>query len=434
MKTFMGNNHKPGFLKIFFIGFLVYLLGGFPTLAFALPQGGSVVSGDATIDSTSQDMVINQDTNKLIVNWDSFDINTTESVQFIQPGSGSIALNRVFGIDPSLILGTLTANGQVFIVNPSGVFFGPNARVDVHGLLATTLQISNQDFLNGQYNFYQDPNFSLASVINQGEITVSGYVGLLAPAVINEGTIVANLGSIALGSAEAATVDFSGDGLINFMLTQEVSGTVTDADGNIIDDRVSNSGLIQADGGQVILTAKDAGDVIRKVVNNTGIIEAHTVEEREGRIFLSGGDSGMVSSSGTLDASGDDAGETGGTVEVLGAEVELIDTANVDVSGDAGGGTALIGGDFLAHAGGAPLRRLHAVPGQSGLLGDAALGAAELITGSRQALDELLALGGIAAAGVKVIPQHDEGGEILLPSDDAVDVVVLLGSQLEIEA
>ena len=99
MKTFMGNNHKPGFLKIFFVGFLVYLLGGFPTLAFALPQGGDIVSGSATIDSTSQDMTINQSTNKLITNWDSFNIDTPESVQFIQPGSGSVALNRVSGIN-----------------------------------------------------------------------------------------------------------------------------------------------------------------------------------------------------------------------------------------------------------------------------------------------------------------------------------------------
>ena len=327
--------------------FLVWLVGGFPTLVFALPEDGQIVSGSGSItEPTSTSMQVDQYTGQMIVNWNSFSIGGSESVNFSQPGTDSIALNRVIGADPSLLLGNLTANGQVFITNGSGVFFGPGSKVDTHGLIATTMGISDQDFLNQNYNFSQDLDDPLTSVINEGTISATSYVGLLAPAVANKGTIVASLGSVDLAAGKAATLDFTGDGLINFEVTEAVSGIVTDKDGNVLQDRVSNSGLIQADGGQVRMSAKDAGDVIRHVVNMEGTIQANTVVEKEGRVFLTGGSSGVVNVSGTITASGNDSGEQGGTVHVLGEKVGLFDNAVVNVSGDAGGGTALIGGDF----------------------------------------------------------------------------------------
>jgi trimeric autotransporter adhesin len=347
LSEYFSRSTRKTFRNLF-IGFLIWLIGGWPTIVFALPQDGQIVSGSGAISTpTATSMQIDQNTGQMIVNWSSFNIGQTESVNFTQPGADSIALNRVIGADPSLLLGNLTANGQVFITNGSGVFFGPGSKVDTHGLIATTMKISDQDFLDQNYRFTQDMDNPLSSVVNEGNISATSYVGLLAPAVANRGNIiVASLGSVDLAAGTAATLDFTGDGLINFEVTEAVSGTVTDKDGNVLEDRVSNTGLIQADGGQVRMSAKDAGDVIRHVVNMGGMIKANTVVEKDGRVFLTGGPSGIVNVTGTIEASGDDAGEKGGTVHVLGEKVGLFDNAKIDVSGDTGGGTALIGGDY----------------------------------------------------------------------------------------
>ena len=341
-KKFPKPNTKVFLLRLW-VGFLVYLIGGWPTLVYALPQDGQIVAGKGNIQQpSSTNMVVNQSSEKLITNWKSFGISNQESVQFNQPGSNSVALNRVLGPNPSEILGKLSANGQVFLTNPSGIIFGQNAKVNVGGLMATTLGISNQDFLNGNYKFTQDPSKALASIINKGQIQSSGYVGLLAPNVENHGTIIANAGSVAMGSGNAASLDFNGDGLINFAITEPVEGEVLDEEGNVVEHRVLNTGKIQS--GYVALTAKNASDVVKNVVNNTGVIEAYAAVEKDGEIYLMG-EGGEVSVSGTLDASGKNAGEKGGTIHILGDEVEL-DNATIDASGEAGGGTVLVGGDY----------------------------------------------------------------------------------------
>ena len=142
------------------------------------------------------------------------------------------------GADPSVILGQLSANGQVFLSNPSGVVFGQGSRVDVHGLLATTLNITDADFFDGNnsYLFSEGVNPTLAAVINNGRIDAKSYVGLIASAVKNNidgRIIVADLGSVALGSGTVATLDFNGDGLISFAVDGEVSGEVRDIQGNV---------------------------------------------------------------------------------------------------------------------------------------------------------------------------------------------------------
>ena len=139
------------------ISLLIGLWAMAPGWANALPVGGEIVSGAGSIEQSTQDMVIQQESQRLITNWQGFSIGSAESVQFIQPNSDAIALNRVIGVDPSIILGKLSANGQVFLSNPSGVVFGAGAVVDVHGLLATTLNISDADFLKDNYLFSQDP-------------------------------------------------------------------------------------------------------------------------------------------------------------------------------------------------------------------------------------------------------------------------------------
>ncbi|MCH8933332.1 MAG: filamentous hemagglutinin N-terminal domain-containing protein [Nitrospinae bacterium] len=293
-----------------------------PGWAYALPTEGEIVSGSGSIEielTAPQDLTIQQDSQLLITNWQDFSIGSEESVTFNQPNTSAVALNRVIGTDPSLILGNLSADGQVFLVNPSGVLFGKDAMVDVHGLLATTLSISNEDFLNGNYQFNQDPDRSLAAVINNGTLNATRYIGLAAPAVENNGSlIVADLGSVALASGTAATLDFNGDGLISFAVTGEVSGVVTDSEGDVLEDRIHNSGHIRANGGQVLLTARSAGDVIGNVVNHSGLIEARTVEGKDGKIILSGSPSGVVNVNGVLHAS--NVVVTTGDVETRGGD------------------------------------------------------------------------------------------------------------------
>lgn len=336
-------------IKKIVAAFLIWLIGGWPTFVFALPSGGQIVSGDGSIVETSATQLdINQNSSQLIATFNHFNTAANETVNVNQNYTSDVFLAKVLGTDPTLFLGKLNAKGQVFITNGSGVYFGPGSQIDVHGLVATTMDISNQDFLDRNYKFSQNLDNPLSSVINEGVISATSYVGLLAPAVENRKDIVvtASLGSIDLASGTAATLDFTGDGLIQFEVTQEVSGTVLDKDGNELEDRVSNTGLLHADGGQIRMSAKDAGDVIRHVVNMEGMIKANSVIEKDGKVFLMGGDSGVVNVSGTIDASGNDAGEKGGTVQVTGEYVGLFDNARVDVSGDAGGGTALIGGDY----------------------------------------------------------------------------------------
>lgn len=283
-------------------GLLVGLWAVTPGWVNALPTGGDIVSGTGSIKQSTQEMVIQQDSQRLITNWQGFSIGSAESVKFIQPNSDAIALNRVIGVDPSMILGKLSANGQVFLSNPSGVVFGASAVVDVHGLLATTLNISDADFLKDNYQFSQDPVRQVA-VVNNGVINAVRYVGLAAPMVENSGSIiVADLGSVALASGTAMTLDFNGDGLISFAVTQEVLGNVFGKKGNKHKDSINNSGYIRANGGQVLLTSKSAGKVIGNVINHSGIIEAQTVGKKDGKIILSGGDQGIVNVSGILDA------------------------------------------------------------------------------------------------------------------------------------
>ena len=123
--------------------------------AAAGPEGGTVVGGAATIQGQGGPaVVVNQSSNSAIINWHTFNIGARESVRFNQPGSSSVVLNRVTGgLGPSEILGTLTANGRVFLINRDGILFGPSSVVNTAGFLATTHDIRNADFMAGRYNF-----------------------------------------------------------------------------------------------------------------------------------------------------------------------------------------------------------------------------------------------------------------------------------------
>ena len=136
---------------------LLVTVGALPVHALdpnALPTGGRIAAGAATITQSGNRLNVNQASDRAILNWSTFNIGANAAVSFVQPNSGSVALNRVLtSAGASDIQGRLTANGQVFLVNPSGVLFGKGAQVDVGGLVASTLDISDTDFLDGRYVF-----------------------------------------------------------------------------------------------------------------------------------------------------------------------------------------------------------------------------------------------------------------------------------------
>lgn len=175
------------------------LLLGTCGYSLANPAGGTVTSGTATINGEGTAAVtVTQTTDKTAINWTSFGIGSGESVTFVQPGTNSIALNRVTGTDASAIYGTLSSNGKVYLINPNGILFSRTAQVNVGGIVASTLDISDSDFLSGNYSF----SGSGGSVVNNGTITASdgGYVVFLGNTVNNTGTITANSGTAALGA------------------------------------------------------------------------------------------------------------------------------------------------------------------------------------------------------------------------------------------
>jgi filamentous hemagglutinin family protein len=308
------------------------------------PQGGQVVGGQASISAPAPGRTqVDQRTTRAIIDWRGFSIGAGEQVDFRQPGRDSVALNRVTGSDPSSIQGSLTANGQVWLVNPNGIMVGPGGRIDVGGFLGTTSNIRNEDFLVGRYLFGEGSPNPQARVVNQGTIRVGehGYAALSAAAVANTGTVEAELGTVVLGGAKAFSVDLYGDRLLSFQITQPVDRRPDGADA-----LVSNGGTIRADGGRVLLSARAAKGVIDNVINTSGVIEARSARLVNGEIVIDGGTADVVAASGRLDASGRGAGETGGTVKLLGERVGLMDGASLDVSGDLGGGLALIGGNY----------------------------------------------------------------------------------------
>ncbi|MBN2315153.1 MAG: filamentous hemagglutinin N-terminal domain-containing protein [Sedimentisphaerales bacterium] len=343
------------FSRIYFL-IVTVLLPFVPTSTiWANVQGGNVTYGQAEIRQTNPDRVdILQSSHKAVIQWDSFDIGLNETVHFEQPSAQSLALNRILDNNASTILGRLSATGRIFLINPNGILFGQNAQVDVSGLLATTIDISDEDFENGHYDFsiLGSPD---GYVVNQGAITAreGGMVAMVAPWVRNEGVISARLGQVSLTSAETFTLDMYGDGLVQIAVDDEPAAPLIDETGQPVTSLVENAGTIAAEGGRVFLTARSAGAFVDRAIDMSGIIEATSLTEQNGEIVLQGGDEGDVRVTGTLNASAGESGATGGIIKILGERVGLFQEAIVDVSGDNGGGQAYIGG---AYQGGDALR------------------------------------------------------------------------------
>ncbi|EIK1684744.1 filamentous hemagglutinin N-terminal domain-containing protein [Salmonella enterica] len=319
------------------VALLTGLIAGLlPAMALAadLPTGGQIVGGQGSISTSGNQMTIHQQTQNMATNWHSFDIGKNNTVQFVQPNSSSVALNRVTGASGSQIMGTLKANGQVFILNPNGVLFGKNARVDVGGLVAATKNISTTDFMKGQYTLSGSGNPG-AQVVNQGSLTTSkgGYIVLAGERVSNSGTVTTPSGKTILAAGKTVTLQLDNGGL-----------TSVSVNGSVVNALVENQGLISATNGQVYLTAKGQDMLLNTVVNNSGTVEAKGLANRGGEIVLNGGDSGVVSQSGHLLA--DSQTGQGGKITLEGQNIHLAGGSLTTATGKTGGGEVYVGGGW----------------------------------------------------------------------------------------
>lgn len=322
------------------------------SLAADLPTGGRVVGGSGTISQSGNVMNINQATAKMAADWQSFSIGAGKTVNFVQPSSSSVAMNRVLGADVSVIQGALNANGQVFLINPNGVLFTPAAQVNVGGIVASTLNMSTADFMAGNYKF---EGTSSNAIINQGNISAAngGTIALIAAKITNDGTLTANKGNVLLGAGSKVTLDMGGP--VKLQIENDVLETL-----------IKNGGAIKADGGTVWLTSQAATTLASSVINNTGVIEAQTLatgEKGEIILFAHGGEGYFA---GTLDASAPNGGDGGfietsaktvsfgGSLKVSAAATNgmagewLIDPTDITIAQTSCTGTNCITADIIA--------------------------------------------------------------------------------------
>lgn len=360
--------------------------------ALAAPNGGQVVGGAGSIDQAGSKTTIHQETERMAIDWKSFDVKADEHVQFIQPNSTSVALNRVLSNKGSEILGRIDANGQVILVNPNGIVFGKNSQINVGGMIASGLNINPNDFMNGEFTLTAADGTE-GKIINSGIINAAtgGSVTLIGKEVKNDGLISAHLGSVNLAAGKAAVVTFDPSGMVGVKITEAVLQNDLGLDAAVI-----NSGEIDAQGGRILITASVSQDIFSQAVNNggmnqansvvmnadgtytlgagadvlnTGTISTSNINGDAGQIVLLGnnitssgniladtniGNSGNIevnstditqlTQAGIISAQAKSSG-VGGDVKVLGNKVGLFDIATVNASGTNGGGQILIGGD-----------------------------------------------------------------------------------------
>lgn len=324
------------------------------TPAYANPEIGVVSAGQAVITSAGKNLDVLQQSGKAVIDWRSFDIAADEKTEFHQPSSNSIALNRINDSKPSNINGQLKANGNLILINQNGMLFGKGAQVDVNGIMATSADISNDKFMNDTKLSFDKPGSPDAVISNQGTITVkeAGLAGLVAPNVVNNGLINAKLGTVHLASGDKATVDLYGDGLMEVTVSDKVSSQI-----------VANTGTINAAGGKIALTAAAGKQIVKNIIIADGELNAPAVKQKNGEILIYSEGSNAVKDniaadkgkkqgsstvlvSGKLDASGRNAGESGGKITITGDNVKLKSGAILNASGNTGGGSINIGGDY----------------------------------------------------------------------------------------
>lgn len=304
---------KPPALKVLVLAIAANtLMAGY---SHAGPTGGTVTDGDGSITQSGSQTQINQNSDRLSLNWDTFNIDAHERVQFVQPSNTATALNRILDNNGSRILGQIDANGHVILMNPNGIFFGQDATVNVGGLVASGLNINSADFMNGDLAFAAVAG-TAGTVINRGIINAAtgGNVALLGKSVANHGLISATLGHVALAAGSEAVVTFDDQGLIGVRIDKETLASEVGSSG-----AVSNTGTVDAKGGKILLNASVSADLFSKAVNHGSMGDGvSAVVHDDGSFTLGGGRS--VVNNGTLDVSTDSTSVNDGGYVVLAGE------------------------------------------------------------------------------------------------------------------
>lgn len=353
---------RCSFVAALFYFILQQIFICFPPEVSCNPQGGSVAAGKAAIIQQGNTLTVTQSTPHAVINWQGFSIAGGETTRFIQPSVSAAVLNRVTGFGPSRLDGSLTANGQVFLINPNGVVIGPQGRIETGGFFASTLNIPDAVFMaGGDLEFAGD---SAAGITNLGTITAhTGDIILAARTVENSGTLQASGGVVGLAAGNevlyrpgdalrlfvksALTLPEKTDGVTNTGLIEAAQTELRAAGGNIYALAVNNGGAIHATGasqidGRVLLTS--AGGHIK----TSGTISATKSSGDGGEIRLQAEGEGPaeVTVSGSLEAKGTAPGTRGGNITITGDKVTLTEKARLNAGGDAGGGLVRIGGDY----------------------------------------------------------------------------------------
>lgn len=332
-----------------------------------LPINGVVSAGAASIAQTGSAnnpvLVIQQASERAAINWSNFNIGRDASVNFQQPSVNSVILNRVLDGNPSQIFGNLSANGQVFLLNPSGIIFGSTASVDVGAIVASTHSLSDADFMAGRNIFSR--NGATGKIVNEGAIQtqLGGYIALLAPEVQNDGILLAQSGTIALAAGETVTLNFNpANSKVDLLVAPSTVNTL-----------IENKKIIKAPGGEVIVSAQGYNELAAGVIKNSGNISvngsANSIAKVGGRILLDASDlvvqtgsvtatsendnggsivinANKVDNSGILDVSTAANDFKAGNISITGDDITLAAGTEIKAVGGAGGGTILVGGDW----------------------------------------------------------------------------------------
>lgn len=268
---------------------VLFLAVALTSSVLALPEGGQVVNGQVQISQPQGNVLqILQSSPQAILNWNSFNIASPELVQFLQPGTQAVLLNRVTGQDPSSILGAMQANGRIFLVNPNGVLFGPDSQVNAGSFVVSTLALSDRDFLDGNYRFALPEGETMRAIVNQGRIEVApgGFAVLLSPLLDNQGLIVAEQGQVVLGATRQATLSVDAQGLLS----------VTMPDGFRGDHKNTSPGT-------VLVTPGQMSETLAQVVNARGLVEAGQVVDTPDGVRLEAAE-GVLLQQGQIQAPG----------------------------------------------------------------------------------------------------------------------------------
>lgn len=293
--------------------------GAFAHSVSANPLGPQVAAGSATFHTSGKTLTVTN-TPGTILNWSSFSIGAGEVTRFQQQSALSAVLNRVTGTDPSSILGTLSSNGRVFLINPHGIVFGQGAVINTAGFVASTLNMRDEDFLAGRMKFEGGGNGALR---NEGAIRASGDIFLVGPQIENAGLIKSENGSVLLAAGQSVTITSPDAHGVQFALQAPT-------------DAVINLGAIEA---------KNAAAMFAGTLRHSGDIRVNSASvDATGRVVLSAQKDAIVDGNSLISL--DNSSGRGGSVQITGERVGVFDQATLSARGAAGGGEILIGGDY----------------------------------------------------------------------------------------